>query len=68
MRLLLCLRPLPVRKEFLLMERRPLDHESHRPTMPKNRLISGTGGLLTQSGEDVFRLFARDLEVEGVRA
>jgi hypothetical protein len=37
-------------------------------TMPKNRLISGMGGLLAQRGEGVFWLFARDLEVEGIRA
>src|SRR3972149_11901353 len=37
-------------------------------TMPKNLLISGTGGLVAQRGEHLFRLLARYLEVQGVRA
>ena len=108
MQFLLCPCPLPVGEKFMLMERRPLDHESHRArrqptgedgqvadidqgkvaavlgvevrrvvivkehldlmTMPKNRLISGTSGLVPQGGKDVFRRLARYLEVEGVRA
>jgi len=104
--LLLSLRSLPIREKFLLVERRPLNYESHRPrrqtagedsegtdtdqsdatpysawkcgglwssknilmTMPKNRLISGTGGLLAQDREQLFGLLAGYLEVQGVRA
>jgi hypothetical protein len=36
--------------------------------IPKKRLISGTGRLLPQRREEIFRFFTRQSEIKGIRA